>query len=535
MQPHRGDRRSRGAGMRRLACAWSLTARISCALGAAAWGPHARGAAPAGVPERAVDAGDRGASPREEWFRITLDGIAAGWQRASERTDGDLVRSGSESLLRVSRDGAVTEIRVTWELAESAGGAPRWCTVEQAAGGAVTRTRAEFRTDSVALRVSQGGRESVQSLPPLPDGCVGPAAAARHMQAARAGGQAQVRCMTIDPGSSLAPIEWTSTRDSTAACEGVGAGWRTVTSAMPVPTIECLDAEGDVLRAQTDMGIGRMVMTRTSKAQAQAALPAGGAAVDIIRRSTVALAAPADALLSASTARMRLRAGTGQMLDLPEGGAQRVERTAGGGEAVVSIDASRGSAAAGDGMGDPRFLAASPLVDAGDPAVRDAAAKALAQLAPGARDAARAEALRQFVHGHVTGKDLGSVFASASATVRDRTGDCTEHAVLLAAMLRASGIPSRLASGLVYAREFAGVRGCFAWHMWTQALVEGQWRDLDATISGRPFHAGHVLAATAAQEGAAIDPAFAGMVSMIGNLSIEVESIDGVLHEGASP
>lgn len=538
MHPARGERRSRWtrALWRAAACAIGAVAAGAAVAAAAGAVPEARASA-LPLAQASAAAGERatGTSRREEWFRITLDGVDAGWQSASERPDGQLIRSASESLLRVSRDGAATEIRISWELAESADGAPRWCTVEQSAGGAVTRTRAEFRPDAVAVRVVQGGRESVQSLPPLPAECVGPAAAARRMQACRVRGDAVVRCVTIDPGSSLSPVELTSTRAGAGACPGQAGAWRTVTSVMPVPTLECLDPDGDVLRAETDMGIGRMVLTRTTRAQAMAALPAGGAAVDIIRRSTVALTAPADALLSSSRAQIRMRAASGALPALPESGAQRIERAAGGTEAVVSVDVSRGSDAAADGAADPRYLASSSLVDASDPAVRDAASRALSGLAAEATAADRAEALRRFVHAHVTGKDLGSVFASASATVRDRTGDCTEHAILLAAMLRASGIPSRLASGLVYAREFAGVRGCFAWHMWTQALIGGQWRDLDATLADRPFHAGHVLAATGAQEGAAIDPAFAGMVMMIGNLAIEVESIDGVAQQRGRP
>ena len=94
-------------------------------------------------------------------------------------------------------------------------------------------------------------------------------------------------------------------------------------------------------------------------------------------------------------------------------------------------------------------------------------------------------------------------------------------------MLRAAGTPSRLAAGVVYAREFAGVRSCYAWHMWTQALIDGQWRDLDATLDGRAFHAGHILVATGAQDGPSIDPVFAGMVMSVGNLSVDVESVDG--------
>lgn len=56
-----------------------------------------------------------------------------------------------------------------------------------------------------------------------------------------------------------------------------------------------------------------------------------------------------------------------------------------------------------------------------------------------------AEQLRQVVYNYIQKKNLSMGFASASQTVRSKEGDCTEHSVLLAALLRTSGIPSRVA------------------------------------------------------------------------------------------
>ena len=50
-------------------------------------------------------------------------------------------------------------------------------------------------------------------------------------------------------------------------------------------------------------------------------------------------------------------------------------------------------------------------------------------------------------------------------------------------MLRADGIPARVASGLVYADGFLGSRDIFGWHMWTQALIDGV-REFNASIMG---------------------------------------------------
>ena len=110
-----------------------------------------------------------------------------------------------------------------------------------------------------------------------------------------------------------------------------------------------------------------------------------------------------------------------------------------------------------------------------------------------ATDAARAEATRAFVYGYITKKSFDVGFASAAETARTRCGDCTEHAVLLCAMLRANKIPARCVSGLVYADGIAkDGSGAMGYHMWTQAMVEDhrdghapgmKWLDLDAALS----------------------------------------------------
>ena len=73
----------------------------------------------------------------------------------------------------------------------------------------------------------------------------------------------------------------------------------------------------------------------------------------------------------------------------------------------------------------------------------------------------------------------------ALEVLKTRVGDCNEHAVLLAALLRASGIPARLCVGLVYAR------GGFYYHAWTEGYL-GEWVSMDATLNQMPVDATHV-------------------------------------------
>jgi len=80
---------------------------------------------------------------------------------------------------------------------------------------------------------------------------------------------------------------------------------------------------------------------------------------------------------------------------------------------------------------------------------------------------------------------------SALETLSRRSGDCTEAAVLLAALGRAAGIPTRVASGLVYSRErYHGVSNVFMPHSWVVAYVDGRWRSFDAALAS--FDSSHI-------------------------------------------
>lgn len=88
--------------------------------------------------------------------------------------------------------------------------------------------------------------------------------------------------------------------------------------------------------------------------------------------------------------------------------------------------------------------------------------------------------LERAVHDRIAIRDLGTVFATASQTLRAGRGDCTEHAVLLAACCRARGIPARLVAG------FVPLGGRTAFHLWTEVYLN-EWIPMDATRGeGRP-------------------------------------------------
>lgn len=98
--------------------------------------------------------------------------------------------------------------------------------------------------------------------------------------------------------------------------------------------------------------------------------------------------------------------------------------------------------------------------------------------------------LQEFVRRFIRNKDLSVGYGSALEVAKHPEGDCTEHAVLLAALGRALGIPTRVVDGLAYTDRYAGMDHVFVPHAWTQAWVDGHWQSFDSALPG--FDAGHI-------------------------------------------
>jgi transglutaminase-like putative cysteine protease len=73
----------------------------------------------------------------------------------------------------------------------------------------------------------------------------------------------------------------------------------------------------------------------------------------------------------------------------------------------------------------------------------------------------------------------------AISTLENRVGDCNEHAVLLAALARAAGIPARIEAGLVY------LKGRFYYHAW-DLIYLGKWVTADAVFGQLPADVSHL-------------------------------------------
>jgi len=137
------------------------------------------------------------------------------------------------------------------------------------------------------------------------------------------------------------------------------------------------------------------------------------------------------------------------------------------------------------------YLGSSTYITATDPQITRLAKEAGNESASPVDIAKKCE---QIVRSHISRKNMSTNLATASEVVRKKEGDCTEHAVLLAALLRARGIPARVTVGIVYWDKY----DAFAGHAWTEAYLDDNWIPLDGTLGQGGVGVGHIKLADSA-------------------------------------
>jgi transglutaminase-like putative cysteine protease len=118
------------------------------------------------------------------------------------------------------------------------------------------------------------------------------------------------------------------------------------------------------------------------------------------------------------------------------------------------------------------------------------------------------------VRKYINKKNLNVGYASAVEVLKNREGDCSEHAVLTTALCRAIGIPSKVASGFAYTSNALGAKNSFIPHAWTMVYIKNKWISIDAAM-GR-FGSGHILI----ELGNGDPEEFINLVNILGSVKI---------------
>ncbi len=151
------------------------------------------------------------------------------------------------------------------------------------------------------------------------------------------------------------------------------------------------------------------------------------------------------------------------------------------------------------------YLAPAPMIQSDAPRIRALAA----ELAAGAdTPLSQIKAIMAWMDANIQKRPVLSL-PDALNTLAQRMGDCNEHAVLLAALARAAGIPAQIEAGLVYQR------GRFYYHAWNRVYLGG-WVTVDALTGQMPADVTHIRLARGSL------PEQMEILPMIGNLSIQI-------------
>lgn len=480
----------------------------------------------------------------DRWSVVEMQGRRAGYVRETVRVEGAAgarrIVSRNQTRLTIKRGQGVVEIETVAEFVETLEHRPVSMWSLSRTGARPVEQRYTFGEAGVEVATTQGepGAEPTKRREALPEGAwLTPGAAQEMMRRAISEGRTEVECRMLEPQDGLKPVTTTRRLIERGECDVLGRTvpalkWDVTSDSQPGQhVVEFTDEAGREVRSETRIGDVEVLTVLADGDLAGAELDPPELLLSTMVRPD-RLIQRARATTSASYT-IICKGEDCALQDLPSGGMQRVERIDAR-TIRVMVESGRTSEATEEERASDALRRCTVMLSCDDARVKEMA-RGVAGKGRGEGDAAKAEAMRRLVHGYISTKDLSVGFASAAEVAATRTGDCTEHAVLLAALLRAGGIRSRVVSGLIYTEEFQGKRSVFGYHMWAQALIErgeageeggaARWIDLDATLGERATDATHIALAYSAMEDGQAGNALVKLAPLIGTIDVRVDRV----------
>jgi hypothetical protein len=274
-----------------------------------------------------------------------------------------------------------------------------------------------------------------------------------------------------------------------------------------------IDARGQVLKQQQDI-LGGMVTYRTTRAAAIA--PGGPVKFDQISHSVARtrhrITSPEEKRYVKYRVALKEEA-PGEVF--PGDRRQTLQPADGPNSGFMEVrSAGPNDGAAGPADIDPQYLRPNALISSEDGRVLSNMRRAVA----GAVDPwEKATRINHWVFQNIRDKNFKTTFASAGEVARNLSGDCTEHAVLAAAMCRAANVPARVVVGLVYVPDLGG----FGYHMWHEVYVNQRWVAQDASFDQTTVDAVHIKLSETSLDGVSPFESFLTVARILGKLEIE--------------
>ena len=470
----------------------------------------------------------------DEWYALMLNGSKSGHMHVKmerlTKEGQELIRSSSDLTLTVRRAKLAISLEMNTSSDETLDGKPLSFRNTMQMGKIPTTTLGRIKDGKVTLITRQFGINTERRTFDLPAGAI--MSWGTYREQIRRGLKAGLRYELPIYEPSVAPERLTKTTVEVFDKERVDVFGRSVEAWKTRQTVEIGQAPGNVTRVPTTSWItdeGELV-------QLKMMLPGLEVGFDVLAcPKAVALADddPAELMIdtlisvdkldqdaSSTTYELTWRGEDVESMPRPpETGMQQV-RSVERGRSVIHLtrwsarrrDATASRPAPLSQAEQALYLQASAELNYKDKAVADLLNKARGKATQPWEVVCN---LTDFVHGYVKEKDLSVGFATAGEVARSRQGDCTEHGVLLAALCRAAGVPSRIVTGIVYAPRFGGKSNVMVGHLWTQVYVENQWVDIDGALGQTDVDTTHIaLGLAAAGDGGLGDLATSAWLSM---------------------
>lgn len=429
------------------------------------------------------------APPADQWFTVLLDGRKIGSFESTRHVDGGRVETTQKLEIALERAGIRVALGASESAIETVGGRPLSFRSSSRLSGTESSIEGTLHGNVLHVVSRNGGTETRREQP-WPSGALLPEGLRlASLRAGFAPGTHHV-LLAFQPSS----LDAAKTETVVGAKQDVDlpGGRRALTLveqtiALPGAPMKMRTwVDADQTMHKMTMPIMGVELTLLACDRACATAPNQGS--DVFENTLVAAPrALAAAELDGSLRYTLAPRHAGKPLTLPDTDEQTVVRK--GDELVVTVQ--RQARARGKDKPTADDTRPNDWLQSGEADI-----VALAQRAIGdARDPlARMQRIETFVRGFIRNKNLGVGYASALEVARNPEGDCTEHAVLVAALGRSLGIPTRVVDGLAYAPGFAGKQQVFVPHAWAQAWVDGRWQSFDAALGG--FDAGHIAFST---------------------------------------
>jgi hypothetical protein len=441
----------------------------------------------------------------DDWYAVYVNGAKAGQAHTSViRVDDETAAvaerwiTTSETHLTLSRAGSAVELTLGSLLEEDADGRViSYRQVQKLSGREIVT---QGRVDGGVIRLIQN---DVPGEVEYPEGAIGPAATDRRVLAAgfEPDTATEIFGFTIDHPASGAHLVFTAVGDESKRVVDRRLRLHRVQVENSTSAARSLamwyDGNGRMYLSESDVpGLGVLRMVKTTETLAKT--PSSPAEVFSASLIEPDRGIPSPRRATHAVFRLSRKDGEPFNAEIYAGEGQAAAEPSDAGSVDVTITAwtppegFRALRRPISGEGRENYLAKAAYLETDDARVRAHAERAVGDEKDALVCARKIEA---YVRRFVSDKSMDVGFATAAEVAESGEGDCSEHAMLCAAIARVAGLPSRVVMGLVYVPGLSapgvGPRGAFGYHMWTEVLVaEDRWFPIDAAMG--QFDATHV-------------------------------------------